>query len=80
MEMAQAGGPLCCPWKLIWITVRLCQAFLLTLLDVSHVLLFTESRLLSSLFFTFFSPKGIYVTKQKPEGLSRLDPALCNLL
>ena len=27
MEMAQAGGPLCCPWKLIWITMRLCRLF-----------------------------------------------------
>lgn len=80
MEMAQAGGPLCCPWKLIWIMVRLCQAFLLTLLDVSHVFLFTESRLLFSLFFTVFLPKGIYVAKWEAEGLSRLDPDLCNLL
>ena len=74
MEMSQAGGPLCCPWKLIWITVRLCQAFLLTLLDVSHVFLFTESRLLSSPFFTFFSPKGIYVTKREAGTFVLLGP------
>lgn len=49
------------------------QAFLLTLLDMSNVFLFAESRLLSC-FFTFFSLKGIYVTKQEAGRFVSLGP------
>lgn len=56
--------------------MRLCQAFLLTLLDVSHVLLFTESRLLILSVFHVFLTKRNKVTKQKPGRFACFGPRL----